>query len=195
MNEKLSRRRILTQAGACLGAGVVTAMTAPAQTSEVKPENKAEPFRYCLNMSTISGQKLPMVEDVEVAAKAGYTGIEPWIGKLSRYVEQGGSLKDLKKRIADLGLTVESAIGFATWGVDDDAQRTAGIEQMKRDMELIAQIGGIRIAAAPSGLHKNPAGDLRQVAERYRTVLELGVESGVVPQLEIWGGARKLSAG
>jgi 2-keto-myo-inositol isomerase len=31
---------------------------------------------------------------------------------------------DLKKRISDCGLTVESAIGFAEWIVDDDARRT-----------------------------------------------------------------------
>ena len=29
----------------------------------------------------------------------------------------------MKKRIADLGLSVESAIGFADWINDDDAER------------------------------------------------------------------------
>src|SRR2546427_2307236 len=35
----------------------------------------------------------------------------------------GGSLPELKRRIADAGLTVESAIGFPQWIVDDDTQR------------------------------------------------------------------------
>jgi sugar phosphate isomerase/epimerase len=34
--------------------------------------------------------------------------------------------------------------------------------------------------------------DLRKIAERYRTVLELGRQTRVVPQLEIWGGSKTL---
>ena len=46
-----------------------------------------------------------------------------------------------KKRIADAGLSVEGAIGFTGWLDDDAAKRKAGLEQMKRDMDLVAQIG------------------------------------------------------
>ncbi|GIT12763.1 MAG: hypothetical protein CM1200mP34_1690 [Verrucomicrobiales bacterium] len=41
------------------------------------------------------------------------------VGKLNDYKKNGGSLKDLRKRIDDHGLTVESAIGFARWIVDE----------------------------------------------------------------------------
>ena len=75
-------------------------------------------FQYCFNTSTIRGQKLTLVEEIDIAAKAGYQAIEPWIGEIETHVQDGGSLADLKKRIADLGLTVESAIGFAEWIVD-----------------------------------------------------------------------------
>jgi hypothetical protein len=40
----------------------------------------------------------------------------------------------LRKRISDLGLTVEGAIAFAEWLVDDGARRAKGMEQAKRDM-------------------------------------------------------------
>ena len=104
----------------------------------------------------------------------------------------GRRLADLKKRIADLGLSVESAIGFPSWAVDDDAQREKGMEQMKREMDLVAQIGGRRIAAPPAGVNNNTGMDLRRIGERYRAVLELGRQMGVVPQLEIWGSAKTL---
>ena len=63
-------------------------------------------FRYCFNTSTIRGQKLSLVEEIDIAAEAGYQAIEPWISEIQHYVEGGGSLPDLKKRIADRGLTV-----------------------------------------------------------------------------------------
>jgi len=94
-------------------------------------------FHYCFNTSTIRGQKLSLIEEIDIAAKAGYNAIEPWINEIEAYVNQGGSLPDLKKRISDLGLTVASAIGFAEWIVDDDARRTKGLEHARRDMDLV----------------------------------------------------------
>ncbi|MEC7408297.1 MAG: sugar phosphate isomerase/epimerase, partial [Planctomycetota bacterium] len=73
------------------------------------------PVRFALNTSTIRGQNLSIVEQIEVTAKAGFDGIEPWIRDLESYANEGGSLSDLKNKIADLGLTVDSAIGFANW--------------------------------------------------------------------------------
>jgi sugar phosphate isomerase/epimerase len=108
-------------------------------------------FRYCFNTSTIRGQKLSLPEEIDIAARAGYHALEPWIGEIETYARQDGSLADLKKQISDLGLTVESAIGFAEWIVDDDARRTKGLEQARRDMDLVQQIGGKRIAAPPAG--------------------------------------------
>ena len=176
--------------GACL-AGAAAATSSPAAEPAADVDDK--PFRYCLNSATIRGQKLSVAEEVEVAAKAGYDGFEPWTDNIARYVEAGHSLRDLDKRIADLGLIVENAIGFPSWIVDDDARRAKGMEQMKHDMDLVRQIGGRRIAAPPAGAHGTPGMDLRKIAERYRAVLELGRKMGVVPQLEIWGSSKTLS--
>ena len=60
------------------------------------------PFTYCLNTSTIRGQELPLADEIDIAAKAGYGGIEPWIKELDRHVETGGKLSDLRKRAEDL---------------------------------------------------------------------------------------------
>jgi sugar phosphate isomerase/epimerase len=150
-------------------------------------------FRYCFNTSTIRGQKLPLPEEVEIAARAGYQALEPWIGEIETYVRQGGSLPDLKKRIADLGMTVESAIGFAEWIVDDDARRTKGLEQARRDMDLVQQIGGTRIAAPPAGATDVFDMDYLKAAERYRALLTIGDHIGVVPQVEVWGFSKTLN--
>ena len=64
---------------------------------------------------------------------------------------------------------------------------------MQREMELLAQIGCKRTAAPPMGATDTPVLDLKQVAERYKTILELGDKAGVVPQLEMWGFSKNLS--
>jgi 2-keto-myo-inositol isomerase len=181
----LSRRHLLTAAGAAIGAATlpIAAGNAPKRTAG---------FTYCLNTSTIRGQKLPFNEEIEIAAKAGYDSIEPWVDGVNRYKESGGSPKDLRKRIEDLGITVEGAISFFQWIVDDDAQRAKGFEQAKREMDLLAQIGAKRIAAPPAGATREPGLDLDKAAERYRALLELGDQFGVTPQIEIWGSSRNL---
>src|SRR5258708_1927534 len=143
MTSGLSRRDLLTTAGVMCGAGLVGGFPVSAAAGDAA-RSKDKPFGFSLNTSTIMGQKVGIVREVEIAAEAGYDAIEPWMGTLSDYVMQGGSLKDLGKRIRDLGLTVESAIGFAQWIVDDDAARENGLEQEKRDMETPGHMGGKR---------------------------------------------------
>lgn len=188
MSQQLSRRNFLTSAAAA-GAAVALTTPGPARASE----SKRPQFSYCFNTSTIAGQKLPLDQQVELVGRARYDGIEPWIRDIAAYVQNGGSLSDLKKRISDHGLKVQSAIGFARWIVNDDAQRKAGLEQAKRDMELVRRIGGSRIAAPPVGATRNVRIDLLQAAQRYRTLLAAGAEIGVTPQIELWGSSENLS--
>jgi sugar phosphate isomerase/epimerase len=177
------RRTFLAGSGLALGS-LATGLSTTAQDSD----SAGRKFKFCLNMSTIRGQELDAAAEIEVAGKAGYDAIEPWFRKLNEYLEKGGKVEDLKKRIDDHGLTVESAIGFAKWVVNDPAERAAGLEEAKRDMDLIARLGGKRIAAPPAGV---PAGEmisLDDAADRYRALLELGDEMGVISQVEMWGG-------
>ncbi len=148
-------------------------------------------FGYCLNTSTIRGQKLGIVRELEIAAEAGYQGVEPWMRDIEAYLQAGGTLKELRQRIEDLGLTVESAIGFAEWIVDDDAQRAAGLKQARHDMEILAAIGGKRIAAPPAGA-RDVSVDLFAAAERYGVLCQLGAEIGIIPQVEVWGFSKSL---
>jgi sugar phosphate isomerase/epimerase len=186
------RRAAMAAAAGFLGASAVVgtcgkSLAQPATATELPK------LRYCLNTSTIRQHKLPLAELVAVAAKAGYDAIEPWIGELAPLAEKRGELAEMKKRIADAGLTVENAIGFAEWIVDDDARRKQGLERARRDMDLVRQIGGRRIAAPPAGATGQSDLNLLRAAERYRALIETGEKIGVVPQLEVWGFSKSLS--
>lgn len=187
----LSRRQFVTS-GAALGA--VLFLGGRGAAAAGSDSGKAGPFRYCLNTSTIRGQKLGLEKEIDIAAEAGYDAIEPWVSTIQEYVKAGGKLADIRKRVEDRGLTVEGAISFTQWIVDDDARRAEGVEQMKREMDLLAQIGGKRIAAPPVGANGNdaPILDLMKVAERYRAILEAGDKTGVTPILELWGPSKNL---
>ena len=176
-------------------AGTALAASASANSTAIAAEMPHTPgsgFVLCLNTATLRGFKMGLVDEIELAAKSGYRAIEPWIDKVHQYAAGGGSLKDLGKRIAELGLTVESAIGFAQFIVDDETARAKGMEQARLDLDAMAQIGGKRLAAPPAGATKEPGLDLHKAADRYRALLELGDQMGVVPELEIWGHSQNL---
>jgi 2-keto-myo-inositol isomerase len=185
----LSRRGLLSTA-----AVASAAIAAPTFAADDRADAKSPPrVLYSLNMSTVRGQKLSVPDQVDLAAKAGYDAVEPWINELRQYQQGGGSLDDLRKRIADQGLKVPSAIGFAEWIVNDDQRRAAGLEQARKDMELIRTIGGTHIAAPPAGATRDTNINLLEAAERFRTLIELGAGLGVIPQLEVWGFSTTLS--
>jgi sugar phosphate isomerase/epimerase len=191
----LSRRGFVASSGVALGAAVLAGGRIPA-AGQGRPAGTPgrEPFKYCLNASTIRGQKVGLAKEIEIAAQAGYTGIEPWMQTIQDYVKAGGKLADIRKQIEDRGLTVEGAISFARWIVDDDAARAEAVEQVRREMDLLAQMGGKRIAAPPAGANGNnaPSLDLMKAAERYRALLDLGDKMGITPILELWGASKNL---
>jgi len=186
---ELSRRELLAGAAAAVGAAAISSAAPAAQSpqqnaSRSRPAN--EPFGYCLNTSTIRGNNLDLAAEITAASKAGFHAIEPWIMEIDRYTAGGGTLKDLGKRIADAGLTVEDAIAFNSFLDDDDTRRAASMEKLKADMDKVAQIGGKRIAAPP-GNNRAAAVSLDNAGRYYREALEMGEKMGVKPLLELWG--------
>lgn len=190
MRSHLNRRDWLLSTSAVAGATVAVASTS--QTTYGADADKLQPFGYSLNTSTIRGQQIPIDKEVELAAKVGYNAIEPWLRELEDFQKKGGNLKDLGKKIADLGLKVESSIGFAEWIVDDDDRRKKGLETAKRDMEMVLAIGGKRIAAPPAGATDKPNLNLNAIADRYRALAELGAQVGIIPEVELWGHSKPL---
>lgn len=188
---KLTRREALMRTGALAGAALFISGARSAETPGAPSSGNA--FRFCLNTATLRGHKLGIVKELEVASRAGYDGVEPWVESVQKYVESGGSLPDLRKRITDLGLTIEGAIGFAEWIVDDDERRAKGMERAKREMELMAKIGAKRFAAPAAGATNLPKLDLLKAAERYRALLDAGDQLGILPELELWGFSKNMN--
>ena len=185
----LLRREMIVSAAAAFGAAGVWSDTSDAQATQptgARTRSANEPFGYCLNTSTIRGNNLDFPAVVAAASKAGFHALEPWITELDRYTTGGGTLKDLGKRIAEAGLTVENAIAFNAFLDDDETRRAASMEKLKVDMDKVAQIGGKRIAVPP-GNNRAAAVSLDNAARYYRDALEMGEKMGVQPLLELWG--------
>jgi len=182
---KMSRRELLFATGTAAGATLLP--------SKASAAPKSPKFEFSLNMSTIMGQKLGFIKELEIASAAGYKHCEIWVPTLEAYLKSGGTLVEAKKRINDLGINIQNAIGFAQWIVDDEATRKQGVEQMKREMGMLAELGCFRTAAPPMGATKEAGLDLRRAAERYRTILDIGNSTGVTPQLEMWGHSKNLN--
>ena len=189
--KKLNRRNFSTTLFSGFCASTLTAQL----NAQVLPVSRtASAQKIALNTGTIRGYKLPLAEQIKRVARAGYSGIEPWCNDLAAAAKQDAGLRDHAKQIADCGLTVVGAIGFAKWAVNDDAARRAGLEEMKRDLEHVAQLGGRHIAASPAGV--NAPGytlELTAAAERYHVLLELGKTFGITPVLEFWGASSNLN--
>ena len=157
----------------------------PGSNERKKPVTGESKFRYCLNASTISGQKPDLHKQVEIASKAGYDGIEVWVRDVQTSVANGNTTAALKSFIDDHGIKVENAIGFAPWMTGGDA----GFRQMEEEMDMLAAIGCRRVAAPPAGVPGDRPLDLFMAGEKYGQLLELGRKTGVMPQLEFWGSS------
>ncbi|WP_341226023.1 sugar phosphate isomerase/epimerase family protein [uncultured Arcticibacterium sp.] len=183
-------RRDIIKSGLATTAALAVGSSSKLMAAPVKKTKHN--FTFCLNTSTIMKQNVGLMTEIELAAKAGFDGIEIWMRTLEAFVKDGGKLADVKKKADDLGIVIEDSIGFAQWVVDNDEVRNKAIEQTKREMDMLAQIGCKRIAAPPFGATNEPCLDLRKAAERFGVVCDLGKEMGVLPQLELWGFSQNL---
>lgn len=184
---KLTRREMLQSSGLFAGGSAL-----PTIKQAVTKAEKKE-ITLCLNLSTIMGQNLGFIKELQIAAQAGFTSVEIWVPTLEKYLQSGGSIREAKKIIADLGLKIENTIGFAPWIVDDNAVRGKGLEQLKKEMSWVRELGCLRTAAPPMGATQQADLNLKAAAERYHIILDLGKQMEVVPQLEMWGHSKCLN--
>ena len=196
----LLRRSVVAGAAACGATGALARAADRdregfvAQAAVESSRSDSVEFPISLNTSTLRGHKLPIRKTIEIAAKAGYRGIEPWPNEIDDFLRSGGKLRDLDKELRDNGLRVTGAIAFFEWMVSDGTRRARGLEGAKRFMEKLAAIRATHVAAPPSG----PGDDVDNVellaaAERYRALLEVSEEFGVVPAVEVWGFRKNLN--
>ena len=77
----------------------------PSTEAKTKADPKTE-FIFSLNTSTIRGQKLSLPQMIELAARAGYQGLEPWMMEIEGYLQGGKSIASLKKLASDAGISL-----------------------------------------------------------------------------------------
>ncbi len=180
----MNRRDLLT-----LSSGAGLALLIPDAFFAVSAPHTAGPFRFCLNTSTIMGQKPGLLHAIEIAAAAGYDGVELWVTDIQDFLEKGGSMQSLIRLLTNKKLRVENAISFTEWMVDDDGKRTAALMMLEKEMQLVAALGCRRIAAPPAGVTKEQPLDIAKAGSRYRDILALGRKTKVMPLLEFWGAS------
>lgn len=163
----------------------------PSLIVQANPKQEAGPFRFCLNTSTIMGQKPGLLKSLDIASAAGYDGVELWINDI-RECLKSNSVDSLAKYIKSKNLVFENAISFTAWMVNDDAKRKAGVKELEEEMKMLAALGCKRVAAPPSGISKGETIDYQKAGIYYREILELGRKYGVTPQLEFWGASGTL---
>jgi len=153
------------------------------------PAEEKGPFKFCLNTSTIMGQKPGLAGYIDIASKAGYDGVELWVSDVKEYVAKGNSLQSLAALLKAKNIVVYDAISFTTWMVDDDAQRKAGVTQLEEEMKMMAALGCHRIAAPPAGIEAGTPINIENAGRRYNDILQLGKKYNVMPLLEFWGAS------
>jgi 2-keto-myo-inositol isomerase len=181
----LKRRELIKLSGAATMASLLPHLSITKSTAK-------GPFRFCLNTSTISGQNTGLLAAIEIAAKAGYDGLELWINDIRDYIKKGDTIESLAKYISSKGLVVENLISFTGWMVDDDTKRTAALAELEEEMKLMVAVDCHRIAAPPAGVEKDKLLDFQKAGARYREILALGRKYNVMPQLEFWGASGTL---
>ncbi|MBD2869189.1 sugar phosphate isomerase/epimerase family protein [Paenibacillus arenilitoris] len=149
------------------------------------------PFKLSLNASTLFPFKLGVEKQIAVAAEAGYDGIELWVRDIDAYLEAGGRLAELRRRLEDSGIAAVNAIAFWAWADSDEKARRQGFELAKRELEMLAELGCAAAAAPPFGSVSDVP--LDDMAEQFAKLAELSRGIGVEPYLEFWGRAARLN--
>ncbi|MFM1877984.1 MAG: hypothetical protein RLZZ241_850 [Bacteroidota bacterium] len=188
--EPFSRRNaIKTGMAATLGlaSGMVAGMEQQSQPNPFKEENQSLPFRICLNTSTLMAYQLPVDQQIDLIAAAGFNGTELWMRDIVAFLDAGGSRAALRDKLEDGNLILENIIGFSQWCNDDSEERQKAIDQLAAEMAIISDLGGTYIATPVMGIQNLDPLKFDEYAARYRAILELGDQTGVYPLLELWG--------
>lgn len=138
-------------------------------------------FQYSLNSSTI--KTTPILRKIEIAAKAGYAGIELWHDDMDAHVAAGGSIAEIRKCVEDHGLSVPTTIHIHGWFQPAGDEHTKAMDEARRKLENTAAVGAkFAVAGPPHGTADRELGK-----RHYHEMLELGHQFGVRPAFEYLG--------
>ena len=135
-------------------------------------------MKFCLNTSTIKPQ--PLLRKIELAAAAGYDGIELWINDIYDFIGRGGEVSDVEKALSNHGLIVPSVIAIRQWGEMDGWEYQLVKDEARRRFALGARLGAPYIVATPPLEQEGQ----EHLPGRYRDLLAIGREEGIRPTFE-----------
>ena len=138
-------------------------------------------FHYSLNSSTI--KTTPILQKIQVAAEAGYEGIELWHDDIDKFLGEGGTLQQIRSELDAAGLQVPTTIHLKQWFQSNDDEYVLAIQDARRKFEQAAAVGAkYTVAGPPHGTANRTLG-----AARYRELIAIGREFGVCPAFEYLG--------
>jgi len=149
------------------------------------------PFKTSLNTSTLLPFALDVKQQVQIAAEAGYEGIELWVKDILAYLETGGTISALRAFVSDLGIPIVDVIAFYPWADADGQVRQQGLAQAERELRLLADLGCLAVAAPPAGNVGKVT--LDAMAGYFARLASLARKVGIEPYLEFWGMTKPLS--
>ena len=85
--------------------------------SSYKRVNYMRNVKFSLNASTLFPFDLDVINQIKVAAHAGYDGIELWVKDIQEYLVKEGSIKELINCMEGGDLVVVDGFGFVVWSV------------------------------------------------------------------------------
>lgn len=181
MNGSMDRRGFF---GMAAGAGAMLAAAPSGAEQEKRYQGGASPWALCLNCSTI--RPTPFEDKIRIAAETGWDAIEPWINELEEFEKAGGNLKDLGKKIKDLGLFVPNIIGLWDSMPEGEAAFEASLTATRERMRRAAAVGSQFVAAIPSPDRENF--DMAWGTHCYERLLQIGRdEFGIIVAFEFVG--------
>ena len=174
-NSALTRRSFLTAATAAAATTTLPVYGLVQETTtgaEKRYQNNVSPWPLVMNSSTIRPASLE--EKLKVTAEAGWDGIELWINDLEDHEKNGGNLKDLGKRIKDMGMYVPNIIGLWNCMPDTKEAFQESLKDTRERMRRSADVGSLYVAAIPAPDRENF--DLKLGAAMYRELMRIGRE-------------------
>jgi len=148
-------------------------------------------YTYCLNTSSIRSKGASVLDYIDIAANAGYEGIEPWVQEIDSFVSRGGTLEQIRERAEARRLHIVNVIAFFEWAVPEEDRRIKALEEANRCFEMAEVLGSTFVAVAPSGIHDREV-DLFSVSERFAALSDTVAGYSATPLLEFWGVAKTL---
>lgn len=138
-------------------------------------------FQYSLNSSTI--KTTPLLQKISVAAEAGYAGLEIWHDDVDEFVENGGTVEDVRKCLDDHGVVTPGTIHMKGWFQPAGEVHVEAMDEAKRKLEQAAKLGASYTVAGPP----HEIADRELGKRHYHELLEVGGQFGVRPAFEYLG--------